>query len=146
MVSGRQTIMYSRCLFSGRAQRIGGMSKCSTDTIGSCIQKRSLNRYVDFIIGFIKSHLIEYTLKLNSETRVTLGVGPDLVSAAAEELGHEPRHHLMVEALSTLAREDVWQKPTRDSDRILEMWDHAMGWCVEVMSSEPSLASPLHYL
>ena len=122
------------------------MSKCSTDTIGSCIQKISLSRYVDVIIGFIKSQLIGYAQKRISETRLTLGVGPDLVSAAKEELGHDPRHRLMIEALSTLAREDVWQKPTRDSDRILEMWDHAMGWCVEVMSSEPSLASPLHYL
>ena len=122
------------------------MSKCSTDTIGSCIQKGSLNRYVDVIVGFIKSQLIEYAQKLISETRLTLRVGPDLVSPAKEELGHDPRHHFMIEALSTLAREDVWQKPARSSDRILEMWDHAMGWCVEVMSSEPSLASPLHYL
>ena len=74
------------------------------------------------------------------------GVNPDTVSMDSKELGHDPRHLGVVEALSVLAREEAWQKLTREHDRILDIWGDAMRWCVKLMSSEPDLTFALHYL
>ena len=52
----------------------------------------------------------------------------------------------MTEVLSMLAKEDAWKKCTKDSDRVLEIWDDAMRRCLERMNSERGLVIVLNVL
>lgn len=72
-----------------------------------------------------------------------IGVG---VTVRPGDVGYDPRCHPALEALAIFAKEEVLQKSTKDSDRALEIWDDAMSWCIDLLSSAPDSAMALSCL
>ncbi|RDX40632.1 hypothetical protein OH76DRAFT_1490120 [Lentinus brumalis] len=68
------------------------------------------------------------------------------VTVRPGDVGYDPRCHPALEALAIFAKEEVLQKSTKDSDRALEIWDDAMSWCIDLLSSAPDSAMALSCL